>query len=382
MDTNFKLYNYQQYFIVSLFEILKMSINKVDELGLTSKNYETFKKACNDLKQGFTDSEVKFDRGKIIKKVYKVITRNFDKIYPEQSLDLFNLRDTKGSIVTIIPGLNLKLIVDKFTKEELNTFWGHFCMLYVSSAEMINEINSDKKNQMVTEALPKLKEKIANLGVVVDGVIFNPYVGLLKDDEENYDISLMYKDIKDIEKPAGLKMSSILSVFGFDSSSLNKLASELREQLKNIDEDDIKNKVRELVGSDDPEVVEACSSLINTVLNAIGKNENAGMEDIVNSIQGALEETSSKLDKSKVAKTIGAFVKYLNDSENVLKNMKDKNGNPINQELLKSLELPLKIINKVTNGQNINQNEYKQMMKTASQQMQNMKNMMDKNKKM
>jgi hypothetical protein len=250
-NKNFKLYNYQKYFIVSLFEILTMSEKKIVDLKLTTKSSESFLQACSDLRQGFS-SESGFDHGRIIKKVYKIITQNLDKLYPDISLDLFSLKNN-GSIITIIPGLNLGFVINKFTKEELDIFMGHFLMLYVSSVEMVNEVNTKKKNSKVLEILPQLKEKISKLGITHDGVIFNPYVGLLKD-EEDYNIDHMYKNIENIKQPEGLKITSLLPMLGISESTINNIASHIKEQLKDVDEEDIKTgRPHVFRGTEDPD---------------------------------------------------------------------------------------------------------------------------------
>ena len=160
-------------------------------------------------------------------------------------------------------------------------------------------------------------------------------------------------------------------MLGISESTINNIASQIKEQLKDVDEEDIKNRIKEMVGSDDQDVIDTCGTLIGTVVNAVSKNETGGLDGLVNSITGSLESVAPTLDKNKMGKTVGAFTKYLNENQGALKNMKDKDGNPINNDLMKSLETPLKLINKLASGKNIDPSEYKQMMNVANQ----MKNM-------
>ena len=85
-----------KYFSVSFIEFLDIVYNKsisidLNDLDVTiKKNVKMIKEhtkliqVCLELKKGFSEKYDDFDQGRIIKKIYKVLTKHIDKIYPDR----------------------------------------------------------------------------------------------------------------------------------------------------------------------------------------------------------------------------------------------------------------------------------------------------------
>ena len=83
--------------------------------------------------------------------------------------------------------------------------------------------------------------------------------------------------------------------------------SSIVSQLKDIDEKNIKNKVKKMIGTDDQDIIDTFETLIDLVINTVSKNKTGELDDIINSF----ESDASTLDKNKMKKTVGAFTKCL-----------------------------------------------------------------------
>jgi hypothetical protein len=115
------------------------------------------------------------NKAKIIKKVYKILKEHLTKLIGVEVIEeqnnksvskwqsdilLFKLRNDKKQAVTIIPGLNIDLIIKKLNEFELETLWYHIYVLFVSSVKIISILNKIKNDDNAIVAIPIFEERI------------------------------------------------------------------------------------------------------------------------------------------------------------------------------------------------------------------------------
>lgn len=364
-QTKFNILINNKHFVTSLTEILTLLSNKskeidIDDLDLNQKHnmvlyndHARLRKACAALIYNFTspNPESGFSEGPIIKKVYKTLSQNMDNFFPESSIDLFYLRNMNGAVVTIIPSIDIGLVARKMTEEELNSLWGYLYMLYVSAVGMIMEANEHKKSGRIwDEILPAMRERVTRLGLMKDGKIFNPFVGL-HGESGNYDVQSMFSGV-DSTSPTGPNMEDMMKLTGVD-----KLIDigHLKDQLNNVKQEDIteatKNITKLLGAEQDQDINDVCSTLVEGIVSELKANPDAGIQNLFSITGKITENMGNKLDKQKMAKTATQLFSFLQNGESNLRNMKDDQGNPIGEKIMKSLEGPLQFAKAFQPGQ-------------------------------
>lgn len=355
--------NYK-YFITSLIEILNLLNNKSNEVDLTKldssikkysniiKNHSKFRNVCSELKTGFSSDDDEFDKGRIVKKIYKVLTQHLDKLYPDPDISLFSLTNENNEKITIIPGLDIGLVAKSLDENELKILWTHVYMLYISSVGMISVNNSHKKEGKVWDVLPKMKQKVAEFGINKDGQIFNPFVGVGSSSGE-CTVDSMFSGIDNIQKPSeGQSIEEVLKLTGVD-----KLVdiNQLNEQLKNVKQEDIDEATRnitKLLGAEhDSDISEVCGTLVENIVKDLKENPDGGIKNMFDVAKSVSQKVGKTIEKNKMRKTALQLTEFLKNGENNLKNMKDDKGNPIGKNIMNSLSIPLKLV------QSYNQND-------------------------
>ena len=348
--------NYK-YFLLSFIELLNLFTKQSNNVDLKTldmsikknvnlvKNHKKFRETCDILKNGFSvDDNDDFDKGKIVKKIYKVLTQHLDKLYPNPDISLFSLTNENDEKITIIPGLDIGLVIKLLSDEELKTMWTHIYMLYISSVGMISVNNSHKKEGKVWELLPKLREKVAEFGINANGQIFNPFIGLQSETGE-YDVNAMFSGISNIQKPSeGQSIENILKLTGID-----KLVdiNQLNDQLKNVKQEDIEEATRnitKLLGAEnDSDISEVCGTLVQNIVKDLKDNPDGGIKNMFDVAKSVSEKVGKTIDRRKMKKTARQLTDFLKNGESNLQNMKDDKGNPIGKNIMNSLSLPLKL---------------------------------------
>jgi hypothetical protein len=362
-------------FTLSLIELLNLLSNKSleknlddDKLGTNIlKSHLKLRSVCNELKEGFTSDET-YDEGRIIKKVYKVLTQYVDKLYPEPAMDLFSLKNEEGKTVTIIPGLDINLVAKDFTDDEKKILWSHLYMMYISSVEMISVVNGHKKNKVVYKLLGKMRNKVVEMGVLKKDNFFNPFIGVgSSNDMDDYNVETMYENIENVPLSTGPSMEDVIKLSGVD-----KLVNidQLNDQLKNIKDEDITSatqSITKLLGAEnDSDIGEVCGTLVQGIVADLKANPNGGIKSMFDTAKSVTEKVGGKLDKDKMKKTamqLGDFLK--NGGEN-LKNMKDDKGNPIGANIMESLKLPLQLVQSMEKGKSIDPSQYMNLMNSIN----------------
>jgi hypothetical protein len=337
------------------------------------KNHTKFRLVCDDLIFGFREDNDDFDQGRIIKKIYKTLTQNLNKLYPDVDISLFKMKNEKNEIITIIPGLDIGLVSSCFSSDDFNKVWGNIYLMYISSVGMVSTINSHKKESNVSTIVPKLKQKIIDMGILTEeSKLFNSYIGTTNNKE--YNVSNMFENVGKIKEPTGPSMDDMLKMTGVDKI-LN--VDVLNEQLKNIKQDDIveaTNSITKLLGADgDSDVSETCKTLVEGIVNDLRANPSGGIQSMFETAKSVTEKIGSKIDKNKMKKTASQVSNFMKNGESNLKNLKDESGNPIGDKLMASLEGPLKMITSMQDGKTPNMSDYAGLAKQLSAMMGNFK---------
>lgn len=355
-----------KYFTTSLLEIIDIVKAKSEQTDLSlldktkkqdkkiKSGHERLRLACDELTKGFTDKN-DFDQGKIIKKIYRVMTEHLDKFFPEPSKELFSLKNEENATVTIIPGLDIQIVTKTMTDEEMDKLWNHMYMMYISAVVMITEINEHKKDGKVWTVLPKMREKVMKSGMFTkDGKLFNPFFGLMpegsKEDKENYNVETMFENVDDIQTPSGPSIDDMFKLAGIENMVD---VDQLNDQLKNVgraDMDEAIKHIGKLMGTEnDAESQEVYRTLVEGIVDDFKTNQ-SGVGGMAKTVQRVSEKIGKTIDKQKMGKVAGQLNNFLQNGEENLKHMKDNKGNPIGENIMASLKGPLEMAQMATKG--------------------------------
>jgi len=252
----------------------------------------------------------------------------------------------KGETVTIIPGLDLGLVVKSLNEDELKILWGHFYMMYISSVNMIAEINNHKKEGKIWEILPKLRDKVIKSGLIIgkDKKSFNPFIGLYQMQETGeYDVNKMFTNVEELKtgQSAGMTMEDIFKMTGVD-----KLVDvgQLNDQLKNCKQEDIDDateNITKLLGAEkDGDVKDVCHTLVTEIVSDLKTNGLTSMFDTAKSVSQRVGKT---MDKNKMRKTANQLNEFMSHGEEKLKGLKNEKGENIGSKIFDSLKIPLQL---------------------------------------
>lgn len=356
-----KIMTHHKYFTASFIEIINIILAKSNEvdinvIGINMKlcnSHTKLRVACNDLINGFVNDD-QYDQGRIIKKIYKVITMHIDNFYPTPSKSLFTLKNENGAVITIIPGLDINLVANIMDEKEMDNLWDYMYVMYISSVSIISLINEHKKGK-VFDLIPQMRERVIKSGVLHKNLeLSNPFFGLNSDSTtEQYNVDAMFSNVDEIQAPSGDIMDDLFKMSGVD-----KLVdiSQLNEQLKNVKQEDINEATRsitKLLGAEhDKDVSEVCSTLVEGIVEDLQANADKGIQGMFETAKTVSKRMSGQIDRVKMGKTVDKLASFMKDGESNLKNMKDDKGNPIGEKLMNSLKGPLEMAQRLGKDQN------------------------------
>jgi len=344
---------------VSIMDMLKeKSALLMPDSGNKSRRYENLGKTCGDMLTQYRSEQNNLDEGKIIKKVYRTISNNIH-LLKNKDEKLFNLKDAKNKVVTILPGVDIGLIYADFTTDEKTQFWQYMFLMFVSSVKMVHHANknmltSDKNKDMMA-ALVDIEKELTKTGVTIKSMSYNPYVGLSGTSSNNelgidelFSSDPIPSDNSGMPGLPGLNIGTILEQLGissgFDLSKIN-------EELKNITEDGIKEAVQNItsmIGADgDSDIGEVCNDLVRSIVENMKEN---GINDMMGILKSVTESVTTKMDPVKMKKTAMTMNSFMQDSTSKLRTMKDENGNMIGEKLFSAMEDPLKMVKDLQAG--------------------------------
>jgi len=362
--------------IVSLLELMKI-VNERDTDG-AKKSKINFLKASSLLIDNFKNQteNTNFDISVFIKKTFNFLKNdNNSKMLKEKNYDLFNVRNEEKQIVTIIDGIDLRVGYKLLTDEERTNFWQYLYLYCCSVLNIIRLNNPEKfaKYGKVVETLNYVESEIKKTGINFANKIFNPFLGLLKEND-NFDLDSLSKDNKLGENTDGSNNAQSLD-FLLNMVGINNIIDEskLKEGLKDLGEEQISEASHMLSqilgGGDDKEMTDVCNDLLGGLLTGLKKDglNSKTAENIFDKTKG--------IDKKQMDKMGAGIMNFLNDGENKLKSMKDKKGNNIiNDEVLESMKQPLSMLKNIMGGGGENKNMNGDMMGNVMGMLKNMMN--------
>lgn len=306
------------------------------------KSHMALQKTCETIKSGFTQEIEDFDQGKVIKKIYKVLTQNMDNFFPEQNTTLFQIKNEKNEVVTIIPGLDINLVLkQKFvSEEEMKLLWGNMYMMYISSANMILATNEKKKTDKNTELLSAMRKWVSENNISEE----NLFVGLNTTTGE-YDVETMFANVNSQSQQdlSGMSTDDLLKMSG-----INKLfdMKNLSKHLEDLDDETIKKSAKDItkiIGAEgDSEIGNICDTLVQNAVSEL-KNSKDGNINIFEIAKTIANKVGKNMNKNQFEKTAQHFNNFMANSKDNLKNMTDENGNPIGDNILNSLNIPMQM---------------------------------------
>jgi hypothetical protein len=313
------------------------------------KNHQQLQNQCQALRNGFSGKIKDFDQGKVIKKVYKMLTQNMDKFFPDQNLELFQLKEKDGAFVTIIPGVIMNLVVKNASPEFMNQLWGNLYMLYISAANLINYVNKSKKDEKILELIKNMQAKVVEMGIIKQDELFNPFVGLNAETGE-YNVEQMFANIENAPEGENMSMDSVLKMSGIDKMFDMK---ELSKQLKDIKDDEINEATEKITGllgaKGDNDISEVCHELITNIVHDL-KNDQSGNLNMFEIAQSVAKKVGGNMKKDKFSKTANQFNKFMENSQDKLKDLKDDKGNPIGDKFLNGVNIPMQLMQMMSKG--------------------------------
>jgi len=332
-QTNKMIYIYQNLFVSSVLSIVdsvkKISLDNKDNVPSEKKNsHENLRKTCEDIINQYKNQTSDVDQVKIIKKVFKVLTQYKDLV-KDHDYSLFTVRTPEGKIMTLIPGLNVNLIVPFLNDEQKAELWENVESMFVTSVKMVYLMTDESRHskdilELVADFEKRIVKKFQN----------NFFMGLnAKEGGENA-VSMDQLMSNDIVIPGTEAKSGILGNLGVDKlMDVNNLTNEI----KKFDENDINDTISTLTSmlGNDNDIKDVCSTMVKSVLDDIKTN---GIENMFSIAERVSSKIGNKIDPEKMAKTASGMNNLIKNNGDKLKEMKDENGNPIGEDFLKQFE--------------------------------------------
>jgi hypothetical protein len=291
-----------RYFIISTCELVNLINSKSLSLNIQNREHRRLQLYCEELLEGIKDSS--FDMTKLIKKIYKNVNKHLNKITqsPEDP-SIFKEKNAEGKIVTILPGINIGLIINELNTDELKKLWGLFFVMYISSVRMITITNKLKKEGKIWDAIPILQDKVTKLNITIgnEQILFTPYVGV--EGVNDLSVNSMIEGVDKVKSKTPAEMTAeLLKNFGLPIEG-DVDFKKINEELKNIPAeklDETKKSVHDLLNiKDKKETKEVFDTLIDGVAKEIKSGGFGEIKDV-----GDIFEIAKKLS-SKIGGQIG-----------------------------------------------------------------------------
>jgi hypothetical protein len=338
------LFVMQSYFIYSVKSLVTFLKNTSETFATENKlqqgkeeAHRKLRSTCDEIVNEFNSvtmslNNTSVDQVKIIKKVFYVLKDNM-KLLENKDAALFTIRNEEGKITSIIPGVNLNLVYELMDDTDKTIIWFYLNTLFISSVSLVySNTPENKHKKSVLDMVTKLKKETVSMSksVGIDSMAFNVFIGINSDDEINMD-SLMTNDIA---IPGTEANSGFLNTLGLGNlMNLNSLSDEIKKFTDN-DVNDTVNTLGQLLGDDD-DVKDVCSTMVKTVIDDLKTN---GVENIFDIAQRIGSKIGGVISPEKMAKTAHKMSDLMENNKDKLKDLKDDNGNPIGENLLKQFQ--------------------------------------------
>jgi hypothetical protein len=349
-NTNKDTVIYIQRFTVSSISLLNLlqsvcTNQPTDKIqGKDRKAVDKFIESSQKFIDTMKNPDEDFDYTRFIKKAFSVLKTEEQCIQiKEKSSDLLNIRDGENKIVTILPGLDLKIGYKFLSESEKINFWQYMYLFIDSVFCLIKITNPIKfpKYEHVVETLKFIEVELSQTGIMFKDQIFNPFIGI-GDNLTEYSVDQMFTG-GELPKQHQMSIDTILSMMGvdkmFDETKIN-------EQLKGIGEDQVNEATEKIIGllgaSDNKEIKDTCNTLIQDIVNNFKEN---GISNIGDTLKKVAENAKKTIDITKMKKTAESMKNFMANSQEKMKDLKDAKGNPIGQQMLNSMSVPLSMMN-------------------------------------
>ncbi len=342
--TNKMIYIYQNLFVSSVITIVNLlkTVSEKNKEKIPSDKKPSFDKmlkTCDDILNQYKNTEDNkeknndIDQVRVIKKAFKVLKDNY-LLIKNHNNDLFTVRTPEGKIMTIIPGLNINLVVPFLDETESTELWDSIESMFVTSVKMVYMMtDSSRHNKDVTELVSELEQKSLKK-------LNNFFMGLNINNPEG-NISMEQLMSNDIVIPGTEANSGLLGKIGVDKlMDVDNLANEI----KKFDDNDINETISTLTNllGNDNDIKDVCSTMVKSVLEDIKTNGIENMFSIAERVSGKLND---KIDPSKMAKTANGMNDLIKNNSDKFKDLKDDKGNPIGSDFLKQFQSTLNMAN-------------------------------------
>ena len=351
-----------KFFMFSLNELLKFIKTKSEKycvfdndssLTKMQKAHSKLRKTCDDFIKGLTDETL--DQGKIIKKIFKTISKNLDKLYPVLDAKLFSITNEEKKIVTIIPMIDIGLIILYLDELELIDLTNYLNMIYLSVNGMLFAINKKKLGEKTNyEILGKIKEQVLKSTIITEELLlYSSFLGGLADMGE-FDMMKMFENMKEENIDAVSNVSGIKQIIKMTGIDKMLNFDDLNEQLQNVTEAEIEDATKGISklfgGEGSTKISDTCSTIAKGFIGTLRTNKPKTLDGFIDTIMssssnlkvdtGDFEEMSSHLDKMT-----GSV-----DMMDNIKGMTDEKGNNIGEQMASMLEKPMQTLNNIKKG--------------------------------
>jgi len=346
--TNKMIYIYQNLFVSSVITIVNLlkTVSEKNKDKIPSEKKQSFEKmlkTCDDILNQYKNTEENKDKNndknndvdqvRVIKKAFKVLKDNHSLI-KSHNVELFTVRTPEDKIMTIIPGLNINLVLPLLDESESTELWDSIESMFVTSVKMVYMMtDSSRHNKDVLELVAELEQKSLKK-------LNNFFMGLnINNPEGNLSMEQLMNN--DIVIPGTEANSGLLGKIGVDKlMDVDNLANEI----KKFDDNDINETISTLTSllGNDNDIKDVCSTMVKTVLDDIKTNGIESMFSIAERVSGKL---SDKIDPSKMAKTANGMNDLIRNNSDKFKDLKDDKGNPVGSDFLKQFQSTLNMAN-------------------------------------
>lgn len=334
----------------------RMHDNKLSEKDLRSR--DRFMNFSQNFINQMKDPEDDFDVPKFIRKAFGTLRiEKHCEFLKEKNIKLFEVRDGNNKIMTILPGLDLRIGYACLHEDEVVLFWQYMYLFASSVFHLIKDANEaafEKKYMHINDVLKIIETDISKTGVSFNNQIFNPFIGV-GDDAEKYSVNEMFTG-GTLPKQQSVSIGSIISMLGVDKLFDEK---KLQEELKDFTEQRATEATDKIIGilgaNDNPEVREVCNTLIKDL---VGNFKESGFTNMGDTLAKVAEKAKGSIEPDKMMKTAKSVKNFMYNSKESMKDMKDANGNPIGQQLIDSMAIPLSMMKFMTQTPGKQMNEH------------------------
>jgi len=283
-----------------------------------------------------------FDFQKILRKIYDVLkTEESTQMVRNSDPTIFDLRNDENKIVSILPGINIRLTYSLLSKEDEQYFWQYFHLMTLSTFNIFHHHNPRKVEslQHVMDMIHDIGPALEKTGIMVDNKIFNPYLGLGGSDGVKYGMDEMFSNTVELQTGEQLSLDAVLNTLGV-GNLVNE--DELNAKLDSLKDSDLESATDQIVNilgaGGNPNTRNVCNKLVRNIVEELKIN---GIGNVGNVLKAVAEKSKSEIHISDMRDTMGYVQNFMNDGQDKLKNLKDENGNPIGADVLNTISTPM-----------------------------------------